>query len=272
MVTSEDVDEIKNFMFITPLSEAFATNYLKNIRLVATDMDGTLTQQGKFTAALFQILEKLIQAEIPVLIVTGRSAGWVSALINYLPVEGAIAENGGLFYFKKRETPEILTPIPNLILHRQQLAQTFTFLKSKFPNLRESADNHFRLTDWTFDGYGLTPKELQTLGNLCQEQGWGFTYSTVQCHIKPSQQDKATSLLQVLKKQFPQFTKEQILTVGDSLNDESLFDASKFPLSVGVANVLDYTEQLDHKPAYVTTFAEAEGFCELAQLLIQPGS
>ncbi|MGK7877399.1 MAG: HAD-IIB family hydrolase [Xenococcaceae cyanobacterium] len=256
-------------MSFAPISEAFTANRLKNIRLVATDMDGTLTQQGKFTSTLLQTLEALAKAEISVLIVTGRSAGWVDAVKTYLPVTGAIAENGGLFYSNHSEAPEILTPIRDLTLHRQQLAETFQFLKSKFPLIQESADNRFRLTDWTFDVTGLTTAQLQKLENLCQQKGWGFTYSTIQCHIKPLQQDKATSLLQVLKKHFTQFTTEEIITIGDSPNDESLFNASKFPLSVGVANVLHYSKQLTHKPAYVTTNVEVEGFCELAELAIE---
>lgn len=263
------VNSTQNLMPLTPLAQAFATNRLKNIRLVATDMDGTLTQHGKFTSALLQSLEELAQAGIPVLIVTGRSAGWVDAVKTYLPVTGAIAENGGLFYSCDRELPETLTPIGDRILHRQQLAQTFHYLKTPFPQLQESADNRFRLTDWTFDVQGLTPAQLQQLETLCLEQGWGFTYSNVQCHIKPLQQAKATSLRQVLKQYFPQFTPEQILTVGDSPNDETLFDASQFPLSVGVANVLEYVERLNHKPAYVTSKAEGEGFCELAQFLLK---
>lgn len=60
-------------------------------------MDGTLTRLGKFTADLLQVLEDLQAAGISVLIVTGHSAGWVSGLVSYLPVQGAIAENGGLF-------------------------------------------------------------------------------------------------------------------------------------------------------------------------------
>ncbi|PSO92520.1 MAG: HAD family hydrolase [Cyanobacteria bacterium QS_9_48_30] len=255
-------------MPLTPLSETLATNRCKNIRLVATDMDGTLTREGKFTSALFQALEALAEASIEILVVTGRSAGWVNALTSYLPVTGAIAENGGLFYTSSSEAPEILTPLTNFTLHRQQLAETFQFLKTQHPQLQESADNRFRLTDWTFDVQGLSSLQLQEISNLCQKQGWGFIYSTVQCHIKPPQQQKAASLLQVLKQHFPQLTSEQILTVGDSPNDESLFDTSQFPFSVGVANLLDYTEQLHHKPAYITAAAESEGFCELAQLLL----
>jgi predicted HAD superfamily phosphohydrolase YqeG len=50
-------------------------NSFSNIRLIATDMDGTLTRQGKFTSALLQALENLAAVGIKVVIVTGRSAG-----------------------------------------------------------------------------------------------------------------------------------------------------------------------------------------------------
>ena len=70
---------------------------LSDIRLIATDVDGTLTENGKFSSDFISTLLDLQSAGIKVLLVTGRSAGWVSALVNYLPVEGAIAENGGIF-------------------------------------------------------------------------------------------------------------------------------------------------------------------------------
>ena len=69
---------------------------LSDIRLIASDVDGTLTQNGKFVPDLITTLDRLKSAGIKVLLVTGRSAGWVSAFVNYLPVEGAIAENGGI--------------------------------------------------------------------------------------------------------------------------------------------------------------------------------
>ncbi|MEY2858098.1 MAG: hypothetical protein RLZZ74_2410, partial [Cyanobacteriota bacterium] len=40
----------------------------ENIRLIATDMDGTLTQGEKFDAKLLQVLTKLSAAGIDVLI------------------------------------------------------------------------------------------------------------------------------------------------------------------------------------------------------------
>ena len=241
----------------------------ENICLVATDMDGTLTRKGKFTPALLQALENLAHKGIKVLILTGRSAGWVNGLVSYLPIVGAVAENGGLFYPADSEAVVKLTPIPDYDEHRQALAVAFDKLQTKFPRLRESSDNRFRITDWTFDVADLTIQELTTLDHLCQEMGWGFTYSSVQCHIKPVAQEKATALLQVLKQYFPEYQTEQVVTVGDSPNDESLFDRACFPISVGVANVLEYVQRLKHQPTYVTSSSEGEGFCELVEYLLK---
>ncbi|WP_414566894.1 HAD family hydrolase [Nostoc sp. CCY 9925] len=253
---------------LTALSEVSST-CLRNIRLIATDMDGTLTKRGKFTPALLQALEDLAAANIKVLIVTGRSAGWVSGLSSLMPVAGAMAENGGLYFPPGNQKPVVLTPIADLIKHRQQLATTFEKLQTQFPQIQESVDNRFRVTDWTFDVAGLSQDKLQILERLCQQMGWGFTYSNVQCHIKPQGQDKAVGLLQVLREYLPDYSPEQIVTVGDSPNDESLFDRHYFPISVGVANVLEYVDKLQHQPAYITTAAEGDGFCELSSYILQ---
>ena len=255
-------------MSLIPLS--FETMFAaQNISLIATDMDGTLTTHGKFTSSLLKALETLAEAKIAVLLITGRSAGWVQALKSYLPVTGAIAENGGVFFPANSEQPKLLTPIPDLITHRQQLAATFEYLKSHFPQIEESTDNPFRLTDWTFDVQRLTTAELQQLEQLSFAENWGFTYSTVQCHIKQKNQTKATSLLQVLSSYFPQVTTENLITVGDSPNDETLFDQSIFPVSIGVANLLHYKDKLNFLPTYVTSLAEGEGFRELAEMVLQ---
>lgn len=252
-------------MSLRPLTKEFAP---QQIRLLATDMDGTLTQAGKFTADLLRALESLKKANLPVIIVTGRSAGWVEAIKTYLPIDGAIAENGGLFYLNGFERFDLLVEIADLDRHRQQLAQTFRSLKTDYPEIKESSDNRFRLTDWTFDVAGLSDRQLQNLAHLCQERGFSFTYSTVQCHIKPANCDKASSLIAVLNRYFPQISREQVLTVGDSPNDESLFDRDRFPLSVGVANILHYRDRLQHQPAYVTAASEGKGFCEVAELVL----
>ncbi|MBD2152762.1 HAD family phosphatase [Pseudanabaena sp. FACHB-1277] len=242
--------------------------HLSDIRLIASDVDGTLTQNRKFSADFISTLLDLQSSGIKILLVTGRSAGWVSALVNYLPIAGAIAENGGLF-LQANGQQDLLSAIPNISRHRILLENTFHHIKQLFPNLCPSPDNQFRITDWTFDVDDLSTDDLEKIAWQCQQMGWSLTYSNVQCHIKPIHQDKATGLLSVLNRYFPELSSQQILTIGDSPNDEPMFDPTKFPVSIGVANVHHYQDKMQHLPQYVTQCSEFAGFSELAKLLLQ---
>ena len=249
---------------------SISTLNVSRVRLVATDMDGTLTRSGRFSSALLRDLEALALAGIPVVIVTGRSAGWVSGLLHYLPVVGAIAENGGIYYASsgpesdRGGAGEFLVPLPDH--HRKRLAETFKKLQQRFPQLQESPDNRFRLTDWTFDVAGLSQADLKQIDRLCRLDGYSSTYSTVQCHIKPPSQTKAAGLHRVLSQHFSMISPESVVTVGDSPNDETLFT---FPLSVGVANLNHYLDQLVHLPNYWTAEEAGIGFGELVKHLTQ---
>ena len=239
---------------------------LTDIRLIATDIDGTLTSEGKFTTELLQAIDLLNTKGIKLLLVTGRSAGWVSAVNNYLPVAGSIAENGGV-YFNDRGEFDFLTQIDRIETHRAQLASRFWELQELYPQIQESIDNQFRITDWTFDLGDLTDLELQEIDIRCQAWGYSFTFSTIQCHIKPSHQDKGVAILRTIEEYFPELKPTQIITVGDSPNDASMFDPQRFPHSVGVANIQDYLSQLPYQPQYLTKLPEVAGFCELVDLL-----
>ena len=237
------------------------------IKLIASDMDGTLTKAEKFDSEMLATLDKLAAAKVDVLITTGRSAGWVQAIAAYLPIVGVMAENGGLLYWQGSIVPQLMSEV-QIDEHRLQLSQVFELLQSKFPQLRESQDNRFRLTDWTFDVEGLSKETLKQIEQICLSEGYGFTYSTIQCHIKPLHQDKAFGLNKVILQYFSHLTPEQIVTVGDSPNDESMFDPKQFPLSVGVANIIKYCDRLKYLPTYVTDKLEGEGFNQLAQLVM----
>ena len=147
----------------------------------------------------------------------------------------------------------------------------FAQLRSDFPALEESTDNRFRLTDWTFDVAGLSQQELNQIRQQCVAAGWGFTYSTVQCHIRLAEQDKGVAIQQLLSRglmEMEKFSPEQVLTIGDSPNDADLFNPSHFPLSVGVANIRNYAKALPDCPRFVTQAREGAGFCELVEHLL----
>ncbi|MGF1535830.1 MAG: HAD family hydrolase [Elainellaceae cyanobacterium] len=243
---------------------------MTSIRLIATDVDGTLTQGGQMAPQLLNDLTRLRTAEIDVILVTGRSAGWVSAFAHYFPVAGAIAENGGVFCSSLGDYQLYdETLAANLTMHRQSLRQIFETLKAEVPRLQESVDNAFRLTDWTFDVADLTEAELQMLGDRCRDKGWGFTYSTVQCHIAHLDQTKGNAVDALLRDTYPHLSQSSVLTLGDSPNDESLFDNARFPCSVGVANIRHYWTQLSHQPKYVTEAAAGDGFHEVVNALLK---
>jgi HAD superfamily hydrolase (TIGR01484 family) len=248
---------------------ALDTADLSKIKLVATDIDGTLTKNSQFTPQLITALLQLQSANIGVLLVTGRSAGWVSSLSNYLPVVGAIGENGGC-YFSPTTDCQLLPhlKIKEINKHRDQLTDCFWQLQGSHAKLQESSDNRFRLTDWTFNIDQLSASDLWEIGAQCERWGWNFTYSTIQGHIKLATQSKAAGIRQVLKQHFPQVKPHQVLTVGDSPNDAAMFDPEIFPHSAGVANVLHYQEQMEHLPAYVTTLPEVAGFGEIVDRLL----
>jgi HAD superfamily hydrolase (TIGR01484 family) len=256
-------------MALLPL-EQFA-HAASNISLIASDVDGTLTRADRFNPRLLNAIAQLAQAKLPLLLVTGRSAGWVDALRNYLPVAGAIAENGGVF-FPPNGSYELLGDFPALTIYRQQLANTFGQLQHQYPQLKASTDNAFRLTDWTFDVEGLSEGELEAIALQCQTWGWSFTYSTVQCHIKPQSQNKASGIQQVLAQYFPTIHPTEVLTIGDSPNDQAMFNPEIFPVSVGVANILKYADRLQYRPKYVTAQAEVDGFCEMVNCLLTQDS
>lgn len=254
-------------MPLAPLSH-LDTQTCQNLQLIASDLDGTLTLNGQFAAAFIATLAQLARVGLPLVIVTGRSAGWVQGLAQYLPVAGAIAENGGLGFFPPDYAAQFLVDLPNIAAHRKALASCFEQLQADWPQLVESSDNRFRLTDWTFEVAGLEPGEIEAIAQRCTTQGWGFTYSTVQCHIRPQGQDKGIALQQVMAARYPELGNHQVVTLGDSPNDAGLFDPARFPCSVGVANLRHYAEQLPHCPAYITEQEAFLGFQELAATLI----
>jgi hydroxymethylpyrimidine pyrophosphatase-like HAD family hydrolase len=97
----------------------------------------------------------------------------------------------------------------------------------------------------------------------------GGALPTARCSAtfaRPSR-TRGRGLSRVLAQQFPQLRPDQVVTVGDSPNDEGLFDPSRFPLSVGVANVGHYRDRLTHFPRFVTQQPEVAGFCELAAMI-----
>src|SRR3954465_12148327 len=66
----------------------------RSLRGVLTDIDDTLSSEGRGTAAAYTALERLRAAGLLVIPVTGRPAGWCDHIARMWPVAGVGGENG----------------------------------------------------------------------------------------------------------------------------------------------------------------------------------
>src|SRR5438445_449763 len=81
---------------------ALAKTAAAKIRVVFTDIDDTLTTEGRLVAPSFRAMWDLYEAGIAVVPVTGRPAGWCDHFARMWPIAGIVGENGA-FYFRYDE-------------------------------------------------------------------------------------------------------------------------------------------------------------------------
>ncbi|MCK6430419.1 MAG: HAD hydrolase family protein, partial [Burkholderiaceae bacterium] len=72
---------------------------LARLRGLLCDIDGTITSDGRLSAAAYGALEALQSAGLLVIPVTGRPAGWCDLIARFWPVAAVVGENGA-FYFR----------------------------------------------------------------------------------------------------------------------------------------------------------------------------
>ncbi len=79
-----------------------------NVRFVLTDMDETLTYNGRLAAQTYRALERLQENGVRVIPVTAAPAGWCDQMARMWPVDGIIGENGGLFFQRDKNDAHAL--------------------------------------------------------------------------------------------------------------------------------------------------------------------
>src|SRR5712672_1565192 len=67
---------------------------------VLTDIDETVSTQGRLTAEAYGALETLKKAGLRVIPVTGRPAGWCDHIARFWPVDAVVGENGAFWMWR----------------------------------------------------------------------------------------------------------------------------------------------------------------------------
>src|SRR5688500_8546081 len=90
-----------------PLAE-FSRAARRRISAVLTDIDDTLTDEGRLSALAYGALERLRAEGVRVVPVTGRPAGWCDLIARQWPVDGVVGENGA-FWFRYDDAAKRMT-------------------------------------------------------------------------------------------------------------------------------------------------------------------
>ena len=248
---------------------------LSQVRAVFTDVDGTLTTGGKLHSTALKAIEWLQAHGVPVVLVSGRSAGWGECWARQWPVAGAIVENGGLYFaWREGRLVKVYAEPPaerarNRLLLRAHVDDALALVEGT----RLSLDSLYTEVDLAIDF-----AEDAQLGEAAADELEAFlaarkvtaVRSSVHVNCWRGRFDKLSGVRRFLRTEWKAALSERdprYVYVGDSLNDAPLFRA--FPLSVGVANVREVLDQLEALPAFVTSRSEGRGFAQVARAVLR---
>ncbi|UXH79028.1 HAD family hydrolase [Roseateles amylovorans] len=239
---------------------------------VLTDIDDTLTDDGALPPAALDALHRLQAARIPVIAITGRPAGWSEPFAISWPVQGIVAENGGVLLHREGEhlRTEFTQPDEMRAANAERLHRCAADILARVPGATLARDSAGRLTDIAIDHSEfstLSDEAIAVVCDLMRSHGLTATVSSIHINGWIGHHSKWTAAHWAVQRLTGQaFDPAQWVYVGDSTNDQLMFE--RVPLSVGVANVRRFLPMLAHLPAYVTEGERGVGFAEVAVAML----
>ncbi len=261
-----------------PLGE-FPAPQRRAIDTVLSDIDDTLTLDGRLPAAAFGAMERLRAAGLRMIPVTGRPAGWCDHIARMWPVDGVVGENGA-FYFRyddstKRMLRRYWKDDAERAADRRRLAALGAEIVAAVPGAALASDQAYREADLAIDYCEDVPplgaEAVARVVALFEAAGACAKVSSIHVNGWFGDYDKLTMTRLMLREVFDldiddDVTRRRVAFVGDSPNDVPMFDF--FPHAVGVANLRDFAGQLATEPAWLTERSGGFGFAEFADALL----
>lgn len=242
------------------------------IKFILTDIDGTLTTDGRISANTYSMLWKLRENGYKVIPVSGRTAGWAAAAITDWPVDAIIIESGSIAYYlengSRKEFVHPSVPKDRYSVHEKIREAGL----AANPKIKVSIDQYSRFNDFAFN-YAedeedkLSFEEASEVLEAVRALGAKGNISSIHVNTWFGDYDKLPSSLLFLKERYGiDDPKECVIYFGDAANDEEMFGF--FPTSCGVANMMKYADHMKYLPSYIASFDGGEGFCEACEILL----
>ncbi len=257
--------------------EQFPAELGKQIRYILTDIDDTLTINGRLPAAVFAAMERLQKANIRIIPITGRPAGWCDHIARMWPVDGLVGENGAFYFRYDDSTRKMLRryfkPQNERRADRQKLAELKREILEKIPGAGISADQPYREADLAIDYCedipALPSEAVDRIVSLFEKAGAVAKISSIHVNGWFGEYDKLTMSRLLFEEVFGENLEEikgEVVYIGDSPNDAPMF--AYFPHSVGVANVMQFEGRMPCNPSWITRQEGGYGFAEMVDDLL----
>jgi HAD superfamily hydrolase (TIGR01484 family) len=242
---------------------------------VLTDVDDTLTWEGKLPPESLMALNDLQQAGMKIIAVTGACAGWCDHIAQLWPVDAVLGENGAFILEKRDGFLSIRSDrhLDTLKQEQEKLKVQVSDILKAYPDLYLTLDQSYRLCEVSIDiGQNRAKVDdsiVEEIISKIHELGAHATASSIHINAWYGEHSKKLTSLRFLKEKglSDSDIRDHCCYVGDSLNDQHMFAA--LPKSVGVANISAYWSKLLAHPPIVMTKPGGYGFAEFAQKLLQ---
>jgi len=246
---------------------------------VLTDIDDTLTTEGRLTADAYAALERLRGTGLRVIPITGRPAGWCDHLARMWPVDAVVGENGAFWMRhddtqRKLRTVHVAEPAQRAD-RRRRLDELAQRILAAVPGCALASDQFCRIADIAIDFCEdvppLPPAAIDRIVQLMQAEGLSAKISSIHVNGWFGDYDKLSTTRRLLAEEFGvdldrPGERERWVFVGDSPNDAPMF--GHFPHAIGVANVAEHVDRIATLPAWITPSRCGAGFVEVAQALL----
>jgi len=246
-----------------------------NIKFLLTDVDDTITTNGKLKPDALSALYRLQEAGIRTICVTGGSAGWGDTYLRQWPIEAVLSESGALCLYREKGAIRHFVH-PSIVQdgYAQRVEHLIQEVQATVPNAKLSSDQFARIYDVAFD-HGSEPpylekEDINRIVEKCHELGASTAVSSIHVNAWFGDFDKFKGSLAFFQNILG-LDESQMLTqscyCGDAPNDQVMF--SQFGLSFGVGNVRKHEKTMRFLPKYISESIGGTGFKEIVDAILE---
>lgn len=263
-------------MLIQDIS-SIETEFCRDFEYLFTDIDDTITTEGMMPSGTLDDIWKLSKAGVKVVLVTGRPAGWCDYFARMWPVAGIIGENGAFYFTYSRADKKMKRVYLQSDAERKAGKEGFERISrrvlSEVPGCGISADQPFRIADLAIDFCeDVPPLGDDSINKICriiEEEGAVHKVSSIHINCWFGDYDKLICFdrfLMDFADSHLEAMQEKILYIGDSPNDEPMFEKLKY--SAAVNNIVNFLDRMEYYPVYKASKDSGEGFREIVGTIL----